>query len=480
MKKYLQSLSIFFIKHKQNITIFLLTVTIGCMILWIWMYWQPTPDDNSNAPLISSFIGTLGAGVIAYLVARWQIKESSEIQRESNRKELLLNYRRKFVEEFYIHYIFIKNEMVKPIIIQREKLALIKEFIDKKTILGKPLTMPDLIKRLEDDRRDISLIPIDLINIQKSGVALSSLIECNRELISKDMIQDHLQYTNDLTFYNNLFKTWSDLREYIIANNKIENTEDLILQHENEINELNKKIEYHDWKLVNIVRPLQKIVFNELFYGDEISKAEQLFNQAIEWFLLKRYDKSLELAKKSLQYKSSSRIHRFIGQIYFAQEEYEKALKFLKKSLSINPNNPPTLDCIAETYIKMENYSEAFRNYEERLALDCDAYVALQNMVEMLIMDNKTNDAKNYLALSERITVENIFANKFLKILLSIIDGHNRDLPSDIKELKNTKDWGYSKWSYTEISIWIRSSSKTKHLTDAQKKYIRDLITALE
>lgn len=71
-------------------------------------------------------------------------------------------------------------------------------------------------------------------------------------------------------------------------------------------------------------------------------------------------EKSLEIAKKGLEIERESAYLNFrIGVIYFAKEEYETSIVYLKQAYDMDNCNPVFIKKIANTYLKLKDYENS-------------------------------------------------------------------------------------------------------------------------
>ncbi len=86
------------------------------------------------------------------------------------------------------------------------------------------------------------------------------------------------------------------------------------------------------------------------------------------------WSKTLESRDKSFRALTSLGIH------YSDKEEYDKAIRYYKESLEINPRFIITYNNLANTYQKLERYDDAIREYETAIRMNKNYYEAYANM----------------------------------------------------------------------------------------------------
>ncbi|GAB4297216.1 MAG: hypothetical protein Kow0090_12440 [Myxococcota bacterium] len=110
--------------------------------------------------------------------------------------------------------------------------------------------------------------------------------------------------------------------------------------------------------------------------------------------------------------------HYGLGRTYFARGDYEKALTALANADKLNPENDEVKFWIAECHRKMKNYGEAYRYYDEALAIYPQFGVAKVNEGIALEEENKIEDAiksyKNAIGINKDLVTPFIHLGKLL------------------------------------------------------------------
>ena len=116
--------------------------------------------------------------------------------------------------------------------------------------------------------------------------------------------------------------------------------------------------------------------------------AEQKYHQALK--LQPNFDE----AKKNL-----TMIYQNLACKNYSNSDYEKALYYAKKYLSLNPDNVNVYHSIAQSYLALNNYQKANEVYEKILSIDPNDKIAQQNLkyVNFKHSDKILNDSINNL-----------------------------------------------------------------------------------
>lgn len=89
-----------------------------------------------------------------------------------------------------------------------------------------------------------------------------------------------------------------------------------------------------------------------------------------------------------------------LGNDYFDTGNYEKAVEYYRKSLTINPSNPDVITDMAVAYRKIGNSQEAVNGFRKALDIDADHSIALFNLG--LVLRDDLKDDKGAVEAWER------------------------------------------------------------------------------
>ena len=127
---------------------------------------------------------------------------------------------------------------------------------------------------------------------------------------------------------------------------------------------------------------IKELVLSEKLNPEEIKSRYLL---ALIYSSQKNFDKAAaeyEVILKSLTDESpgSVDLYFYLGQLYYAQHEYEKAVVQFKKVLELNPQNAELLGFLGALYVEMDREDEAIDIFRKVLELDPDNHAALNSL----------------------------------------------------------------------------------------------------
>ena len=116
-------------------------------------------------------------------------------------------------------------------------------------------------------------------------------------------------------------------------------------------------------------------------YNEAVKYSEEHLNDSTSYkylglslFQIGKYSEStqnfeLALQDETLATSTKAEVYYFIGRNYYQLKEYEKALSYSQKAIQFNPNYSPPYDAIGMFMIKQKNYQEAIPFFEKELSL---------------------------------------------------------------------------------------------------------------
>jgi len=118
-------------------------------------------------------------------------------------------------------------------------------------------------------------------------------------------------------------------------------------------------------------------VLNRAIYSTEKSSREGLntpgyaLDEAFHYFFNKDYDKAIQFFEKHISIYGPNEVsYRYLAQIYFFKQNYKKAKEILEKSIKLNSGSIPTLSLLADVYLTQNNIEGAIKAHENILELD--------------------------------------------------------------------------------------------------------------
>jgi tetratricopeptide (TPR) repeat protein len=138
--------------------------------------------------------------------------------------------------------------------------------------------------------------------------------------------------------------------------------------------------------IVGFFEKLNKAVALE----DQVSPGEQLWIQGVEQganaFPMQQQDTYKQLVE---MYPDDERAHTNLGNNYYGQQQYQKAVDEYKKVLAINPNFAPVYNQLGYSYRFLGNYDEAEKAFQKYIELVPDAPNPYDSYAELLMKQGK-------------------------------------------------------------------------------------------
>ena len=129
-----------------------------------------------------------------------------------------------------------------------------------------------------------------------------------------------------------------------------------------------KKIIFHPLLLCIGIFTTLSCCLNITMMPDQMN-AELLFNLGEGLYALKKYPEALEMYKKTISLKSDHyQAYAQLGRLMNDLDRPYTAITLLKKSLSLQPNDPKTRLALAQTYKNQKHFDEAIETLIEGLA----------------------------------------------------------------------------------------------------------------
>jgi tetratricopeptide (TPR) repeat protein len=127
---------------------------------------------------------------------------------------------------------------------------------------------------------------------------------------------------------------------------------------------------------------IEQLVLTEKLNPEDIKSRYLL---ALIYSTQKNFDKAAEeyeVILKSLTDESpgSVDLYFYLGQLYYAQREYEKAIVQFKKVLELHPQNAELLGFLGALYVEMDREDEAIEIFKKVLELDSNNDAALNSL----------------------------------------------------------------------------------------------------
>lgn len=455
----------------------LLIICLACLFIFRCQIWAWISDTN-NSNVVSAFVGALAAGIIAIFITRWQIQKQSKIQREAIRDEQLFNAKNKFAEEFFDAYLNLYVEIPKLINSQKLKISQLREFLEKETIGGVGFNCDQVINLILENRKCSGNV-IDSNTIRAPFVKIGTILNSNRyiriDVVKAITINFHTVYSEENI--TKIIGSWYAIENIIIARRSIDGIATLLDDYEKELGVVFKEFQLYDSYFTKTIRPFQIETLNHIKQEDT---ADRINQQAWHWLEIQNSLKCIETAAKSLKYRKSHEAYQLIGKAYMLDGEYESALMFFNKALRIEPNNFVSLDRKAACYIGLRKYQMAIDTYVKLIDLNVEGYISVPNLIELFIINNDIDNARQYLRLGKEVLPNNTFSLILLEVIIEGLESSVLDKEEAIAKFKNTVDYEISTWSFNELRNWLADIKKSKHIDAATKAGILKLILFIE
>ncbi|MEN2985441.1 MAG: tetratricopeptide repeat protein [Thermodesulfovibrionaceae bacterium] len=134
-------------------------------------------------------------------------------------------------------------------------------------------------------------------------------------------------------------------------------------------------------------------IYEELL--KENSSAELHNNYGLALFYLDKYEEALQQFDRAIQLEENFCLPYInTGLIYLNRGEYEKAVEFLTKAITLDNKNSEAHYNIAVAYYRLNKKKEALFHYEEFIKNSGNEYVKLKESVGKIIEQIKTDLSK--------------------------------------------------------------------------------------
>lgn len=206
---------------------------------------------------------------------------------------------------------------------------------------------------------------------------------------------------------------------------------------------------------------------------------EALLNRANYYLKKEQYDLALEDINKSLSLNPRVEAWSIKIQICEATGNHQEAINAYKKTIAYYPESATIRSLIAYNYIDLGNFDKAEDYIYQAKELDPENASTRLELVEVLLISNKFDKAKNELEQIDTITLTKAeeILKLFSKYLLNIIEKQdNNDIRPSIETLLNEEHIDLN-WSFKLIKNWIENYNSFSEL---EKENTLNLIDKLD
>ena len=244
-------------------------------------------------------------------------------------------------------------------------------------------------------------------------------------------------------------------------------------------------------KAENLFSKAQKLVSQE-----EYDKAIELFDKAISLnekdsavFIHKalvvsqmgRYAEAVELAKKALSLKPNREVyHSFLGMIHYDNENYEEALKHLKKCNEIDRENAQTICLEKVVDMALGEVEESILVLRKKIHLaNSECKSRLLVLLERKILDQQDNEKYNVIT-KKHFENENLTMNVLFGIVYFEMKEYNKaenNLLASIETSPGVINYYYlglcsiKKDDYKKAQYWFKKAMSFKSIFNMRERF---------
>jgi tetratricopeptide (TPR) repeat protein len=210
--------------------------------------------------------------------------------------------------------------------------------------------------------------------------------------------------------------------------------------------------------------------------SDKASEGERLMIQIAEAGGNAQPKKALELAQElATRYPDDERAHFILGNQWFGQQDYDKAIGEYQKAIAINPEFSGAYNSMGYTYRPMKKYAEAeqaFKKYIELIPNDPNPY---DSYAELLMktgrFDESIQQYRKALSINPR------FGNSRIGIATNLmLQGKHTEAAAEAQKLYDAaRDNGDRRFSlFARSVIYVDAGKTDAALKEIEKEYALD------
>ena len=226
----------------------------------------------------------------------------------------------------------------------------------------------DIDSTLQTYDSSITTLNNQINNINKQVQSNSNLINAIKDSIEIFQQIDISGNTSDKDIINSLIRIQSKLN---LIEEKIFYSDSLYFNLLNDLVLIESQIEDLNQNINNITN--LSLVIEETEQKSDLNKIEnykQSYDSAVEYYMNKEYEKSLEIFKNLVSFDADNSLSDnsqfWIGQIFYIQKKYNLAIEEYKKVLLIGDKNkaPDAEYKIALSYFSLDMIDEAMNQFD--------------------------------------------------------------------------------------------------------------------
>jgi len=146
----------------------------------------------------------------------------------------------------------------------------------------------------------------------------------------------------------------------------------------------------------NFFLPVKIIVIYLFLFSGGLTKESKYFNEGVELFQNKKFDKSKIFFEKDIVfYPKSEKSYLYLAKIFYQNNNDEEEEINLNTVLLLNPQNDEAMYMLALLKIKQSDYKQA-KELIDNFALICKSFCLKKDEIQEKLKKLTPEDAKDY------------------------------------------------------------------------------------
>ena len=208
--------------------------------------------------------------------------------------------------------------------------------------------------------------------------------------------------------------------------------------------------------------------------ADKVSEGEKLMIMALQAGAYGEQKKQEEYLSKLVQlYPNDERAHGLLGQFYFGQQDYNKAIEHLSKATEIAPNYSSSYNMLGYSNRNLGNYAEAEKAFKKYIELIPDDPNPYDSYAELLMKQGKYEESIEQYR--KALAIDPNFVSSFLGIscnynFLGKYEDARKELQTLYDKARNDGERGQALFAMT-VS-YADEGNFDKAMEEMQKQYV--------
>jgi tetratricopeptide (TPR) repeat protein len=172
------------------------------------------------------------------------------------------------------------------------------------------------------------------------------------------------------------------------------------------------------------------------------------------------------------KYPQDERAHFILAGNYLAQQEYEKAIEELKRSIAINPSFSPAYNTLGYAYRPLENYAEAEKAFKKYIDLVPDDPNPYDSYAELLMKTGRFDES--IAQYRKALSIDPHFSNSYVAIASDLMyqGKHDQAIAEAQKLFDGARDDGDRRLArFTQAMIYVDAGKTAKAMEAMQQEY---------